>query len=260
VDPRAPSLSPDDRAAYEREGWLLVRQLIDAATVQALLEATHELTDAARDFTSDRLLRGVGFEMQSKSGRKNEPAVFPGALRKITFPSKGATAFSNIRRDPRVLSMLAQLGLAAPKCLVDQVNLKLPRVGTGFPFHQDLHFLMGKTRGRIERHGGINLVIALDPCDAENGAMEVLGRTHGALVELASYDAASSNEGVFDQAHRRLVPLEPGDALVFHPLLAHGSGVNRSERQRRLVTLWYRGGGPEASAPRAAGRTPRPVR
>lgn len=81
-----------------------------------------------------------------------------------------------------------------------------------------------------------------------------------ALVELSGYDAATSNEGVFDETFRRLVPLEPGDALVFHPLLAHGSGVNRSERQRRLVTLWYRGGGPEASSTRGAGRTPRPLR
>lgn len=64
---------------------------------------------------------------------------------------------------------------------------------------------------------------------------------------------------MFDETFRALVPLAPGDALVFHPQLAHGSGLNRTERQRRLVTLWYRGGGPEASAPRAAGRNVRVI-
>ncbi|MFZ5442748.1 MAG: phytanoyl-CoA dioxygenase family protein [Myxococcota bacterium] len=250
-------LSEAQQQAYATEGWLHVPGLLDAATVQALLEATERLAQTAKDLTRDALVLGVGFEVQSASGRKGEPAVFPGALRKISFPSKGAAAFSNLRLDRRVLGVLADLGLAAPKCLVDQVNLKLPRVGTGFPFHQDLAFLMGKTRGRIERFGGVNLVIALDPADAENGAMEVLGRTHRAPLADLTYDASASNEGVFDETHRVLVPLAPGDALVFHPVLAHGSGLNRSERQRRLVTLWYRGGGPEASSPRAKGRAPR---
>lgn len=259
MDAPTPSLSTHDRDAFVREGWLVVRGLLDPETVNALVEATAQLSHAARALTHDQLLRGVGFEVQSASGRKGEPAVHPGALRKITFPSKGAAAFSNLRRDRRVLSLLAQLGLAAPKCLVDQVNLKLPRVGTGFPFHQDLHFLMGKTRGRVERHGGVNLVIALDPADAENGAMEVLGRTHLTLLDKPRYDASSTNEGVFDETFRALVPLAPGDALVFHPQLAHGSGLNRTDRQRRLVTLWYRGGGPEASAPRAAGRSVRVI-
>lgn len=248
------TLSQAEREAYAREGWLAVRGLVDEATVRALLEATHQLCEAAREATRDRIVRGVGFEVQSASGRKGEPAVFPGALRKISFPSKGAAAFSNLRRDGRILSVLAQLGLSHPKCLVDQVNVKLPRVGTGFPFHQDVHFLVGKTRGRIERLGGVHLVLALDAADADNGAMEVLGRTHGVELPRFDYDASTSNEGVFDEAHRVLVPLAPGDALFFHPRLAHGSGVNRSDRPRRLVTLWYRGGGPEASAPRAAGR------
>lgn len=250
-------MTDEQKAAYVREGWLHVPALVDAPTVRALLEATEQLSQTAATLTQDSLVLGVGFEVQTASGRKREPAVFPGALRKISFPSKGAAAFSNLRTDPRVLALLAELGLQAPKCLVDQVNLKLPRVGTGFPFHQDVHFVIGKTRGRIERFGGVNLVIALDAADAENGAMEVLGRTHHDEVKDVVYDASATNEGVFDQTHRVLVPLAPGDALVFHPRLAHGSGLNRSDRQRRLATLWYRGGGPEASAPRARGREPR---
>jgi ectoine hydroxylase-related dioxygenase (phytanoyl-CoA dioxygenase family) len=247
-------LSPEQRATYEREGWLRVPGLLDEPTVASMLAATTTLCEAGAHLTQDELVRGVAYEVQTASGRKGELAVFPGALRKIGFPSKATAAFSNLRTDQRVLSLLAELGLAAPKCLVDQVNLKLPRVGTGFPFHQDLYFVMGKTRGRIERHGGVNLVIGLDAADAENGAMEVLGRTHrDGVKELERYDASTTNEGVFDETHRVLVPLGPGDALVFHPNLAHGSGVNRSERQRRLATLWYRGGGPEVTSRRGRG-------
>src|SRR6266516_89911 len=220
----APTLPPDARTTLESEGWLFIRQFLDGDTVKGLVRASEALESSATTLVRD--------------------TVMLGALRKISFPSKGQPAFANLRRDRGVLSALAQLGLDAPKCLVDQVNFKLPRLGTGFPFHQDAHFVIGRTRGRLKRNGGMNLVIALDEADAGNGGFEVLGRTHtGGLVKF-SYDPASMNEGIFDETPRTLVPMQPGDAVLFHPLLAHGSGQNRSDRPRRLVTMWFRGGGP----------------
>ena len=240
----APTLPPDAKMTLEREGWLLVPRFLDMKTVAGLARASEELEQSARTIVRDTVTLGVGFEVQSVTGRRGEPAVQPGALRKISFPSKGQPVFANLRRDRGLLTALAQLGVTAPRCLVDQVNFKLPRLGTGFPFHQDAAFVVGATQGRLERHGGINLVIALDPADAENGGFEVLGRTHlNGLVEF-KYDLASMNGGVFDETHRQLPPMQPGDAVLFHPLLAHGSGPNLSDRPRRLVTLWFRGGGP----------------
>ncbi len=241
-----PTLPPDARQTLEREGWLLVPQLIGPAKVKALVKAAEALEESARTLMRDTVVQGVGFEVQSASGRKGEPAVTPGALRKITFPSKSKRPFIELRTDAGLFAVLEQLGLREPHCHVDQVNFKLPRMGTPFPFHQDAFFVVGKTQGRIERHGGLNLVIALDPADAENGGFEVLGRTHlGPLIDFP-YDPGSTNEGIFDERHRTLVPMEPGDAVLFHPLLAHGSGSNRSDRPRRLVTMWFVGGGPNS--------------
>jgi ectoine hydroxylase-related dioxygenase (phytanoyl-CoA dioxygenase family) len=141
-----------------------------------------------------------------------------------------------------VLAAVESCGLVAPQCLVDQVNLKLPRVGSGFPYHQDESFLFGDALRRVQQFGGVNLVIALDPADAANGGFEVLGRTHqGELVDV-KYDGSTTKPGLFDESRRVLAPLAPGDALLFHPRLAHGSGPNRSERPRRLITLWFGGG------------------
>ena len=168
---------------------------MDEKALQALLKATAALQEVAATFTKDVVIQGVGYELQSATGRKGEPAVAPGALRKIAFPSKGQRAFAELRKDERILAAIEARGLHAPSCLVDQVNLKLPGIGTGFPFHQDAHFVVGSTQGRIERKGGLNVVIALDPSDAENGGFVVLGRTHTqGLIEFP-YDLASMNEG-----------------------------------------------------------------
>lgn len=234
-------LPPGAKETYQREGWLLVPGLVEAAQLKALLKASEVLQQAAATFERDVVIEGVGYELQSASGRKGEPPVAPGALRKIAFPSKRQRAFQELRRDPALLATLEALGLPGPHCLVDQVNLKLPQVGTGFPFHQDARFVVGSVQGRIERKGGINLVIALDRSDAENGTFQVLGRTHTQGLIDFPYDLASMNEGVFDETHREVLTMAPGDAVFFHPHLAHGSGPNPSPRQRRIVTLWFAG-------------------
>lgn len=232
------------RATFEREGWLLVPRLLDRAKIAALLTATEELAMMAVRFEHDTMVRRVFFQMQSASGKKGEPAIFPGALRKITSPSSGQPAFDRLRRDRKVLAAVESCGVVAPQCLIDQVNLKLPRVGSGFPYHQDESFLFGAALRRVQHFGGVNLVIAIDPSNAENGGFELLGRTHrGPLVD-ATYDTSTTNAGMFDESHRVLAPLSPGDALLFHPRLAHGSGPNRSDRPRRLITLWFGGGAP----------------
>ena len=231
-------------AIFQREGWLLAPGLLDRAKVAELLAATSELERVAADFERDTRVRRVFFQMQSVSGKKGARAIFPGALRKITSPSSGQPAFDRLRTDARVLAALESCGLVEPQCLIDQVNLKLPRVGSGFPYHQDESFLFGDALRRVEQFGGVNLVIALDPSNAENGGFEVLGRTHpGGLVDIP-YDTSTRNSDLFDESHRVLAPLSPGDALLFHPRLAHGSGPNPSERPRRLITLWFGGGAP----------------
>jgi phytanoyl-CoA hydroxylase len=229
-------------ATLEREGWLLVPKLVAGGTLEALNRATAALERTASAFVRDTVVGGVGFEVQSATGRRGEPAVAPGLLRKISFPSKGARAFAELRRDPSLLAVLHKHGLREPSCQRDQVNLKPPRVGTGFPFHQDARFLVGSTQGRIERYGGLNLVIALTVADAENGGFVVLGRTHTSGLKDIGYDTGGCNDGLFDETYRQLVPLEPGDAVLFHPHLAHGSGPNQSNRPRHLATLWFVGG------------------
>jgi hypothetical protein len=254
----APCLSAAEspRVTFEREGWLLVPQLLEDATLAALLAATAALEQMAAHLERDTLVRRVFFQVQSASGRKGEPAIFPGALRKITSPSSGSPAFDRLRRDARVLAAVESCGVVAPQCLIDQVNLKLPRVGSCFPYHQDESFLFGDALRRVQRFGGANLVIALDPADAENGGFEVLARTHQGGLSDAKYDGSVMNHGSFDESRRVLAPLLPGDALLFHPRLAHGSGPNRSDRQRRLITLWFGGGAaqPVAGRPAIEGR------
>lgn len=232
-----------DAGSYDRDGFVVVRSVVDEKTIAALQAATDALEAVAAEFVVDTAVGKVFFEVQSASGRKRETAVAPGALRKITGPSKSQPAFQRLRTDKRVVDVVAALGVAGGRCVVDQVNLKHPLVGTGFPFHQDAAFLHGDALRDLHACGGVNVVVALDAADADNGGFVVLGGTHksGLSGGQYGYDTSTTNAGKFDESGKVAPSLQPGDAVFFSPWLAHGSGVNASPRRRRLVTLWFVG-------------------
>ena len=233
--------------SYVREGWACVRGLVDAPTMATLRESADRLEALGASFTEDTRTNGVFYEVQSASGRKRERAIAPGVLRKLTGPSKQSMALNRLRSDDRVLAAARACGVHDPRCVVDQLNLKHPFIGSSFPFHQDSAFVIGAAARDLGLYGGVHMVLALDRSDADNGGFEVLGRTHTkGIVDLAYDTSAPMDRGasIFDETHRTLVTLEPGDAILFHPNLAHGSGPNISERRRRLVTLWFVGGEP----------------
>jgi hypothetical protein len=127
----ATTIDPD---AWASDGFVVVRGLLDARTVTALQAATDVLEAAGAAFVESTAVGKVFYEVQSASGRKREPAVFPGAFRKITGPSKstgpGGAAFARVRAGCSRRRRRHGAGLRAPRCVVDQVNFKHPRVGT----------------------------------------------------------------------------------------------------------------------------------
>lgn len=264
-------------AAYRSEGWVLLPGVVELRDVAALNDAADGLERLGAALEASQRLNGVFFEVQSSSGRKGEPAVWPGALRKLTGPSRRSRAFAQLAAHDRLTRLVASVcGVRCPTAVVDQVNTKLPRVGTGYPWrvvrgreshrfrvsrccgvylntrplrrHQDASFLFGHAAAALRAHGGANAVVALDDSDASCGGLELLGRTHASapLVDLRGrYDTADDADGLnasfFDVSRRVCPAMKPGDVLLFHPLLAHGSGPNASARRRRLATLWFVG-------------------
>jgi ectoine hydroxylase-related dioxygenase (phytanoyl-CoA dioxygenase family) len=223
--------------------------------VDALHAATDALEEEAKTFTRSRRHKGVFFETQSASGRKSDDAIRAGALRKIGSPSKRGGAFAALVRSERIRDIALTVCLSESnstlRCAVDQVNTKAPfSEGSGFAWHQDASFLKPLARAEFDAFGGVNVVVAMDASDSQNGGFEVLGRTHrdGEAPKslrdaydgaVESVSALQKQKPLFDESFRVCPALLPGDAVFFHPMLAHGSGRNASARRRRIATLWY---------------------
>ena len=230
----------------------MVRRLVTRDAVDALHAATDALQAEASAFTRSRRERGVYFEVQSASGRKGDPAVAPGVLRKITSPSKRSKAFASLTTHANVRAVCAQLcgvsdgtaeeGSAAPspgrrrsssssmRCVVDQVNLKHPLgAGTGFPWHQDVSFLKPDARAACEAHGGCNAVVDGPVARRERRVRRPRG-THRLGEKFTQTRDTRRRGGCFRGRLRPFQTFLPAFGTrgrdILHPALAHGSGTN----------------------------------
>jgi len=138
--------------------------------------------------------------------------------------------------------------LAAVRALVGQdvmtistnVFNKPPGIDGRHPLHQDLRYFRLRPAESI-----VAAWTALSPCTRENGCLSIVPGSHrGELMRHGDPDWEHVNHGFFaaegvDREARVHLEMEPGDTLLFHPLLLHGSGRNKSAGFRRAISTHF---------------------
>jgi ectoine hydroxylase len=143
--------------------------------------------------------------------------------------------------DPRLTAPIAD-ALAVPEVcpFTSKLNLKRPREGSEFPWHQDYPYWYVRTPEHA--HEIATIILFLDDATAENGALRVLPGSHHAgpaprdPVEPTGFLADPNR---IDIRCEILIEAPAGSILLFPSLLLHRSTPNRSDRQRRAILLSY---------------------
>ncbi|MBI3505610.1 MAG: phytanoyl-CoA dioxygenase family protein [Proteobacteria bacterium] len=135
----------------------------------------------------------------------------------------------------------------------DQIFAKEPGTARRTPWHQD--FPYWPATGDMF----CTVYLALDPIDAENGAVEYVAGSHRWGDDYRPAAFRAGGEGAVRYRDAALAPapdidalrgtldirsfvLAPGDAVVFHGKLVHGAGGNSSTtRRRRTLALRFAG-------------------
>jgi phytanoyl-CoA hydroxylase len=140
--------------------------------------------------------------------------------------------------EPRLARWLtALLGGLEPFAVQTMLYFKPPGA-RGQAAHQDQHYL------RVNPGTCIAAWMALDPCDEENGCLEVLpGSQRWPVLCPIPADTSHSFTDITVPLPENveLVPviMGPGDVLFFNGSLVHGSKPNRSDRFRRSLVGHY---------------------
>ena len=224
-------LTAEEQRSFAADGYVLVRGLIardEAAAFRQRLE----------DYAFRRRPVPQGVAVQT------EPAVRRGevaagnemeAIRKIEYLVGLDPMFTGLATHPRIVAIMRCLLGPNLKLFRDAVLMKPAHTGSPKGMHQDAPYWP------IEPMTEVSCWMPFDRATPLNGCMTVIPGSHGRgpLPHVHVTDDYVVAREHYRQEDVVTVPMEPGDGLIFHALLLHETGPNRSDDPRRAVTLSY---------------------
>ena len=213
------------KRSFDEHGYLVARSLFDAQEAAFLRDHFMRLREAG-SYPGDV----VGVDPDSDDPLKRYP-------RMIHMHRWDAIGLDWLLEPRLAHSLSSLLGGLEPFAVQTMLYFKPPGA-RGQAVHQDQYYL------RVEPGTCIAAWMALDPCDVENGCLEVVPRSHEWPV-LCTIGADTSESftditvPLPDGAEPVPVLMEPGDVLFFNGSLVHGSKPNRSDRFRRALIGHY---------------------
>lgn len=245
-------MTAEEQRRYREEGFLLRRSVFSADELRALRDAVEEVAarvaaHARRPGGGPEIRLGDGHRLQfsSRAGIQWEWAEGSQAIRLIEPADHLDARIAALFEDARMTEpMQDALDCAAVCAFTCKLNLKRPREGSEFPFHQDYPYWYV----RVGEHAAdvATAFLFLDDADAGNGALRVLpGSQQGGPAPRAPGDPSRSlaDPTKLDTGREQIVEAPAGSLLFFGSLLVHRSAPNQSERERRALLLSFQPAG-----------------
>ncbi|MCX5662791.1 MAG: phytanoyl-CoA dioxygenase family protein [Planctomycetota bacterium] len=225
-----PRLTDAQLAAYQRDGYLAVENLLSAAEVDALGSRLREYTHGGRD------TKGLAIQVEPRVQRGELKVDHPGdGIRKIDHLIENDDLFRKLGTHPNIVGVVEQILGPDLAMFRNALLLKPPGVGSPKGMHQDSPYWP------IEPMSLCSCWFAIDDATPENGCMGVIPGWHtkGALPHKHVTDDFVIEESAYRFDDMVLAPLKAGGGLFFHSLLPHYTAPNRSARWRRAIALSY---------------------
>lgn len=243
-------LTAAERDRYDTVGYVLREGAFSEAELEQLRgaveeAATHVAEHARRSAAGPAFRLADGHRLQLSSGtviqwewREGSPEI-----RLLEPFTHLHPEFAALWDDERFLAPMQSVFGGAVGPFTDKLNLKRPREGSPFPWHQDYPYWYVRTPRQA--HEIATAMLFLDDADAGNGALRVLPGSHRAPFprdrsEPTQFLADASR---IDERAEEIVPARAGSILFFGAWLVHRSAPNHSDRERRAMLLSFQPAG-----------------
>ncbi|HVP31439.1 MAG TPA: phytanoyl-CoA dioxygenase family protein [Myxococcota bacterium] len=242
--------TPEEQKAYEEDGFFVRRAVFAAAEVKALQEAAERvaqragaaLARAEDDYTID----GNRYVEAERATIQLEHRPGSATIRVIEPFHHLDPRFELLLDDPRIVEPMRDLvGSDTVSLWTDKLNLKRPREGSAFPWHQDSPYWVFDC-AHVDRLP--NVMLTLDDASAANGCLHVVPGSHrrGLLPGREGEGTLGplfTDPRAFDEGAAVPAEMPAGSLLFFSPHAVHGSRPNASDAPRRALVLTYQPGG-----------------
>src|SRR5438045_2130404 len=218
-------ISDQDVQAYQRDGVIVVPEVLDASTLTRVRSVIAELVTGSAKTTEHTDVYDLEPGHTAESPR----------VRRIKAPHKVHAIFDEIVRSAPVLDILKQLIGPGLRLHGSKLNMKSAQYGSPVEWHQDWAFYP-HTNDDVLAIG-----VLLDDCDLANGPMLVSPRTHAGEVwnhhgDDGCFAGLIDPDTIKDEIERAVPCMGKAGSMSFHHVRAlHGSAQNTSDRPRNLL-------------------------
>ena len=223
-------LTADQRAAYFRDGYLVLPDYVPAAWLKRLRAAMAELIERSRG-----IAQSDGIYVLEQGHSAADPR-----LHRISSPQDQHPVFWEFMTDPIMTGLAADVVGPDVKFHHAKLNVKSGKGTQGFGWHQDI------PAWPHTDYSPVTIGIYIDGCTPEQGPLTVAAGSHAGPT-FSMYD----DEGNFvvkirdkdlgwlkDDTIRRLTG-GPGTTLLLNCRAVHGSVPNKSAAARPLLLPVY---------------------
>ncbi|XP_049881348.1 probable phytanoyl-CoA dioxygenase [Pectinophora gossypiella] len=249
--PQTYTLSPEQHKFYHDNGYLVIKKLIDFASLYSYKQRFIQISKGVVDRGNITVVKEPSLFAK---GLKGEDLI--NKLQDILFDD----VFAQYIENPALLHVVCQLvgadtqynlppGVKSDLKYGDNIRAmhsmfinKPP--GTGrHPPHQDLYYFPFRPAHKI-----VASWTAVDAVTRDNGCLYVVPGSHHQGLIHAHGNLEDSNKlyhGIISELvvapvqSRIHLEMSPGDTVFFHPLLVHGSGPNVTKNYRKSISCHY---------------------
>ncbi|KAM4747848.1 phytanoyl-CoA dioxygenase, peroxisomal [Rhinophrynus dorsalis] len=230
-------LTTEQRHFYEENGFLVMKDLVSAEDIELFRKEFERLCKKEVTVPGLLIMRDVAIA-------KSEYVPDQKAVTKIQDFQEDSELFRYCSL-PQIVKYVECF--TGPNIMAMHTMLinKPPDAGkksSRHPMHQDLHYFPFRPAERI-----VCAWTAMEHIDRSNGCLVVIPGTHKG--QLKQHDYPEWEGGVNKMYHgvrdydgsipRVHLVMEKGDTVFFHPLLIHGSGMNRTAGFRKAISCHY---------------------
>ena len=247
--PAAMAFSEQEMAGYNRDGFIVRRQLFAAQEVKRFQVAADRASIAALALCEQGhsyALDGKRFVDAGDTTIQFEHSPGSQLIRVIEPVHQLDTVFDELVDDPRITLPMQQL-VGAPEIALwtDKLNLKPPRQGSGFGWHQDSPYWIHDC-DHVDQLP--NVMITFDDASQDNGCFRIIRASHTQGILPGTSDGTQlggffTDPTCFEEADQIAMQVPAGSAIFFNPHCVHGSLPNHSDRPRRAIVITYQPAG-----------------
>jgi len=244
----ASRLSAEQRAAFENDGSLILRDLLTPDETAYLQQWAREVHDWPTDESSpwmpyeeinahgefERMPGPSSHGFRSASSAHTDRSQLHTGKRVLCRTENYAASHAGLNgllRGHKLLGVLRELSGEDMVLFKEKINYKLSGSG-GFAAHVD-----STAYTHVKKIKHLAILMAVDLSNMTNGGLEVVRGSHNMSVPIAADNCIEPSW--IAQQEWTPVELEAGQVLIFGSYLAHRSAANTSSQDRKALYATY---------------------